>query len=192
MARTSRTHIPAYRREGGSWLIELKLRETRQLFHTLDASPFHEKDLDPAAEAYIDEAVRELGAGKPTKLIVHLPAGEDSQEAQALPEAIAHYFEYRAGRAQAEIRRMLTLGLVNLVIGLAFLFACLSLIDSLADDARFEMITHGLLIIGWVALWRPVEIFLYDWWPIKRRQLRSKAIARMPVEVKFRQPPAAQ
>jgi hypothetical protein len=190
MARTSRTLSPAYRRDGDSWLIELKLRETRQLFHTLDPSPFQEKDLDPAAEAYIDAAVLEIGASKPTKLIVHLPPGEVSPEAKALPEAVAHYFEHRADLARLELRRMLKLGLVNLVIGLAFLFACLSLIDSLADDPRFEMLTHGLLIIGWVALWRPVEIFLYDWWPIKRRQLRSEAIARMPVEVKFRQPPA--
>jgi len=23
------------------------------------------------------------------------------------------------------------------------------------------------VIGGWVALWRPLEIFLYDWWPIR-------------------------
>jgi hypothetical protein len=36
-----------------------------------------------------------------------------------------------------------------------------------------------------VALWRPVEIFLYDWWPILRQQRRFEAIARMPINVKY-------
>ena len=191
MARTSRTRSPAYRLEGDVWLIELNLRDTRQLFHTLDPAPFREKDLDPAAETYIDEAVREIGADRPTKLLIHLPAAETSQEAHDLPEAIAHYFEHRADHAQVELRRLLKRGLASLVIGLAFLFACLSLRNYLADAAGFEVLAEGLLIIGWVALWRPVEIFLYDWWPIRRRQLRSEAIARMPVEVKFGRPQGA-
>jgi len=28
---------------------------------------------------------------------------------------------------------------------------------------------ESLTIVGWVAMWRPVEIFLYDWWPLVRR-----------------------
>jgi hypothetical protein len=50
------------------------------------------------------------------------------------------------------------------------------------------VLREGLLIIGWVALWRPVEIFLYDWWPVLRRQQRCTAIARMPVDVNFDNP----
>jgi len=53
----------AYRREAGQWLIEIRLRELRQLFHHLDPAPFREKDLDPAAEEYIEDAVREIGPG---------------------------------------------------------------------------------------------------------------------------------
>ena len=46
------------------------------------------------------------------------------------------------------------------------------------------MLAEGLLIIGWVGLWRPVEIFLYDWWPIRRRQQHFAALAAMPVDVR--------
>ena len=28
---------------------------------------------------------------------------------------------------------------------------------------------EGFLIAGWVSLWHPVEILLYEWWPISRR-----------------------
>jgi hypothetical protein len=46
-----------------------------------------------------------------------------------------------------------------------------------------SLLSEGLLIIGWVALWRPVESFLYDWWPILRRIRRLDAARRMPVQV---------
>jgi hypothetical protein len=29
------------------------------------------------------------------------------------------------------------------------------------------IIRESLLIGGWVAMWRPMEILLYDWWPIR-------------------------
>src|SRR5690606_23821292 len=109
--------------------------------------------------------------------------------ARTLPEAVAHYFEYRAQQARADLHRLLWRGLASLVIGLAFLFACLWLRRSLAAVGNYGVLPEGLLIIGWVALWRPVEIFLYDWWPIRRQQRRFEAIARMPVEV--RQTPSA-
>lgn len=175
----------AYRREGGDWLIELRLRELRQLFHSLDPSPFHEQDLDPAAAAYIEDAVRELGYRQPMRLRVHLPADQAAMpDVATLPDAVAHYFAYRAGQTRIDLRRLLQRALANLAIGLLFLSACLYTRRSLEASGSYELLAEGLLIIGWVALWRPVEMFLYDWWPLLRRARRFEAVARMPVEVR--------
>ncbi len=177
-------HTASYRLEGGSWLIELKLREVRQMFHHLDPAPFREKDLDPAAEQYIEAAVREIGMERNTKLLIHLPAEAcTSEDARTLPAAIAHYFDYRALQSHVELHRLLRRGLAMLAIGLLFLFACLSLRSVFAGIEGDGMIAEGLLIIGWVALWRPVETFLYDWWPVLRQKRRFEAMARMPVQV---------
>jgi hypothetical protein len=175
----------AYRREGGDWLIELRLREVRQLFHHLDPAPFREKDLDPAAETYIEDAVREIGSGQRARLVIYLPEPERSTEAaRSLPESIAHYFGYRAQQARVELARLMRLALANLAIGLLFLAACLALRRSLMAAGSQDLLAEGLLIIGWVALWRPVEMFLYDWWPLLRRQRRFDSIASMPVEIR--------
>ena len=84
-----RRHLAAYRREGDSYLIEIKLRDLRQLFNTLDPAPFHEKDLDPAAEEYLVSAVREVGANS-SKLVFYVPEDSDSNEVAALAAAIRH------------------------------------------------------------------------------------------------------
>jgi hypothetical protein len=41
---------------------------------------------------------------------------------------------------------------------------------SLAPGPIGRVVEESLLIFGWVANWRPIEIFLYDWWPIVRRR----------------------
>lgn len=185
MSRVLSAGRSVYRREAGEWLVELRLREIRQLFNHLDPAPFREKDLDPAAEAYIEDAVREIGAGQRARLVIHLPEPECSSEAAvSLPESVAYYFGYRAQQTRVELARMMRLAFVNLAIGLLFLAACLALRRSLLAVGAYELLAEGLLIIGWVALWRPVEMFLYDWWPLLRRRRRLESIARMPVDVR--------
>ena len=41
-----------------------------------------------------------------------------------------------------------------------------------------------MVLVGWVANWRPIEIYLYDWWPIRRRAQLYRRIAAAPVIVK--------
>jgi hypothetical protein len=75
----------------------------------------------------------------------------------------------------------------SLAIGIAFLFACAGL-GILAENALpaplGAFLSEGLLIVGWVANWRPIEIFLYDWRPMRRRRDVLAALARM--QVSFR------
>lgn len=175
-----------YRQEGGQHIIDVTLREPRQLFNNLDPAPFHEKDLDANAEQYIIDSLEEIGHANPVRMVVHLPqAVLDTADARSIPAAIANYFDYRALRSSRELTTLLRNGLVSLVIGLVFLAICLgtrSLIHR-AGGAH-DLIAEGLLIMGWVAMWRPIELFLYDWWPIRRRQHRFLRAASLPVELR--------
>jgi len=43
---------------------------------------------------------------------------------------------------------------------------------------------HESIVIGaWVALWRPMEIFLYDWWPILGAARLYDRLSAMRVQV---------
>jgi len=72
-------------------------------------------------------------------------------------------------------------------IGLAFLFVCVVLRQlalATKGGAASEIVAEGLLIVGWVAMWRPLEIFLYEWWPIRRRCQILAKLATIPVTVR--------
>lgn len=46
---------------------------------------------------------------------------------------------------------------------------------------------ESLTIAGWVAMWRPMEIYLYDWWPLRRRGKLFEKLSRIQVEVRKRE-----
>ena len=48
-----------------------------------------------------------------------------------------------------------------------------------------EFLSEGLLIIGWVANWRPAEIFLYDWRPMKRQREILDELANMDIHFRI-------
>jgi hypothetical protein len=40
-----------------------------------------------------------------------------------------------------------------------------------------EIVRESLTIGGWVSMWRPLEIFLYDWWRVRREARLSDRLA---------------
>jgi hypothetical protein len=57
-------------------LIELRVDNLAQLFHTLDPFPFRERDLDKEAEEFIVGWARELAAERTIRIVVHFPETE--------------------------------------------------------------------------------------------------------------------
>ena len=179
-----------YSSENGVGLIEIELESVNQLFNSFDPSPFHLKDLDDDAEAWIVGAARDFPLSAPLKLVLHLPAKEiDRAEAAGPARALASYFGDRLESTRRDLRYLFRTGRIALLIGLAFLAACLALralAQTMLHGPLETLLTEGLLIIGWVAMWRPVEIFLYDWWPLRRMGRVYAKIAAMPVELRAR------
>lgn len=170
--------------------ITVHVSELRRLFNLMDASPFREQDLDPGAEEFIVGWAREAPRGRALGLRIHLDraaAPPPIDEAGALREAIHGYFSHRAKASRARLRQTFRVGRVSLLVGCAFLVAALVLGDLAAGAIPVhhvgELVQQGLVICGWVAMWRPLEIFLYDWWPISGEARLFDRLAAMPVEI---------
>jgi hypothetical protein len=157
---------------GGVEWLDIRVGELNQLFNMIDPAPFRERDIDPNAESYVVEWAQEARADRPLGLVVHLGREPATREAaNLLGEAFHEYFRRRAQAARQRLRRLFRVGRASLAVGLAFLAGAILLggfLSGLIDDERYAWIVEESFVIGgWVALWRPLEIFLYDWWPIR-------------------------
>jgi hypothetical protein len=166
--------------------IELELHEANQLFNSMDPSPFVDKDLDGDAEEFIVNWAQEYSHGEPLSLTIHLEHMPVQDPTALMTEAVHNFFAYRANLNRLEFRRLMTQGQTSLMVGLAFLAGCLAIRNLLLGKITAPwagVVRESLTIAGWVAMWRPVQIYLHDWWPVRRRGRVYAKLSRMPVEV---------
>jgi hypothetical protein len=174
-------------------LIEVRVAELKQLFNSMDASPFRERDLDPEAEAFIVGWAREAPRGATPALLVNLkrapPPPGLADEPGALRDVIREFFMHRAKVTRDRLRQLLRIGRISLLVGLVFLVAAVGLGDFIANAMKGqrlgELLREGLVICGWVAMWRPLEIFLYGWWPIRTEVRLFDRLSVMPVRIAY-------
>jgi len=176
-------------------VLELRVAEVRQLFNAMDPAPFRERDLDPNAVTYIMEWGRETRAGEPLELIVQLsrePVTPDN--AAMLRDAVHTYFRQRAVATRRQLRQLFRVGRISLLIGIAFLAFVIGVGEYLTlridKESYGYLVKESLIIAGWVALWRPLEIFLYDWWPIRAEAKLQDRLSEMNVRLIHEQSPA--
>jgi hypothetical protein len=166
--------------------IELRLRELAQLFNSMDPSPFVDRDLDPAAEEFIVSWARELPAKGEYELVIHLATLPPADRTAGAQDAVQRYFASRAELKQREFRQLMRRGRFSLAVGLLFLAGCLvlsQLVAKLGYRTTGAIIRESLTIGGWVAMWRPLEIYLYDLWPLRDELRLLQRLARMRVEL---------
>jgi hypothetical protein len=170
--------------------IEVFVDKIDQLFNSMDPSPFPEKDLDSDAEEFIVSWAQEFPRRDPVALVVdanQLPADGDAHH--VVEAAVHNYFAYRAKLKRLELRHLLKEGRTSLIIGLIFLGACLftsQLLLRRGQGTLSIIARESLTIAGWVAMWTPIRIFLYDWWPLLRRGRLYEKLSRMRVNVRKR------
>jgi len=175
--------------QGSENLIEIRVNEIAQLFHTLDPFPFREKDLADEAEDYIVGWAREMPGNRPIRIVVHIPDTEPQEKASSdLVEAFSRYFAGRAVVVQRDLNELFRVGRRSLAIGVTLLATCLLLAHFAAgyliEPTIRRLTEESFLILGWVANWRPLEIFLYDWWPLARRRDLYHRLSVATVEAK--------
>ena len=172
----------------GTEIIEVRVAGLQHIFNAIDPAPFHEKDLDPKAEEFIVGQAKHLHRNAQLGLLVHLDQPAQAGEQETLQRAVADFFGRRADGTRLRLSELFRMGRVSALIGAAFLAASLiasrMVEQALADRPLGGLLKESLLIAGWVAMWRPLEIFLYDWWPIKASVRLYDRLRDMPVRVR--------
>jgi hypothetical protein len=176
-----------YRKEQGKILIEIKLSSVMQLFNSFDPAPFHEKELDSAAEHYIVDTVSDFPKKTVLKILIYLPPDiATTERAMKIPAAIHNHFQYKMLVSDRKFRTHFRHGRITLLIGLSFLSIALvarQYVSTLENHIVAQLFADALLIIGWAAMWEPITVLLYELWPIIQMKKTYEKISTMEIEV---------
>ena len=169
-----------------SRVIELELRGMSQFFNSMDPSPLENKDLNDDVEEFIVFSSEEYRPDQALTLRIYLQDWPAEDPTDVVRNSIHNYFAYRANLNRLAFRRLMRRGRTSLLIGLLFLAACLITTKLLLGDLGgtwARIVRESLTIAGWVAMWRPMEIYLYDWWPLRRKSRLYQKLSQMPVQM---------
>jgi hypothetical protein len=151
----------------------------------------------PAGGARLDEDVAEelverlavLPRSSPVQLRVHVTAPESHDAVSAV---IRHHFAKLRERSEYRLMRTLRMGRFSLILGTVVLLVALGL----AETARRMLtggvgivIEAGLTIVGWVALWRPLDLLLFERWQLRRDVALYRRLEQMEIVVDSEGPP---
>jgi hypothetical protein len=169
-----------------SGVLNLYLADSRQLFNSMDPAPFHQRDLDTEAATYIVDWAREVPTGRPLSLVLHLGrAASPDESLEILRKSVHDHFRRRAQATRRQLQQLLRQGRYSLAISLVFLALVIVVGESVASvisrASIVALIQDSLVIGGWVALWHPLNIFLYDWWPIRAEARLFERLSTMDV-----------
>ncbi len=168
--------------------LKLNIVDPMQLFNSMDPAPFHERDLDAQVVDYIVDWAQEVASNAPLGLVVTVQHElAPAYSAGLIRDAVHMSFQRRALAKRRALKRLLREGRISMVIGIAFLALAIFVSDYLggliANKNYAWLLQESVVIGGWVALWHPLNIFLYDWWPIRAEKRLFERLGEMQVQV---------
>lgn len=170
-------------------VIEIHVKSAPQLFDARDPSPFHERDLDNSFVTYLTaRAEEQLARSKPFRIQIDIDERDPHLDEDKIITATRSFFDYQIDLKRLEFSRTLRMARLFLMIGLFTLVICLFVASLLKDiESLFIQTTlrEGVVIFGWVSLWKPLELFLFDWYPIYSHIRLYKKIYTAPMTVVF-------
>jgi hypothetical protein len=169
--------------------IILRIKESKHLFVSTETPPF---GVDGLPISGIDYLVNQLSFQKAltaSTLIIQLPAPLlAATRIHEIQHQILQLCRYKIEQIENEQQETVREGFYALRSGGIFLAGSLFLATlvqrlELLPDLLQEFAVEGLLIVGWVGLWHPIELLIYGLWPYRKEKRIYEHIARMQIEL---------
>lgn len=167
--------------------IEIRIGSLVQLFDALDPAPLRERALDRTVDSFILARAATHRQKDTLRLLLHLPESMQAH-ATSVTDAIHEHFHRAHAQGERNFRRRLRIGGRTLAVALGVLAASLglrSLLSEVEGQTLVQGIGEGLLILGWVAMWRPIEILLFEHWESHLDHAILERLASIPIEFVF-------
>ncbi len=167
--------------------VTITLESAEELFTAPEAEPLAGRFETHSGMDRLLDHLTPAATRAPFTVVVEVP-GADAHLRSRLQPAIAGYVAHRVADLRAAKRRIERRGYTELALGLVFLAACLLLSSAaVAVPAGPEwlgfVVAEGLVIVGWIVLWHPVDMLLFERWPLRREIRLLEAIAAADLRV---------
>lgn len=181
--------LERYKHENDFTIIEVGVKNSRQLFNERDPAPFRERDLDSQFVVYLVSAVEEFSLH--TKIKIRILSSDEAdlalENSLMIGDAVRSYFRYESELTRSKQLKRNRSARYFFLIGVVVLIICSGLAQWIESapltPAIIKIGSGGFVILGWVAMWHPIEALLYDWWPIREQRQYFDKIALMDIEV---------
>ncbi len=151
--------------------IAVHLDDISHLFNAPEFDPFADRPVYTTGLESAANQIKMTSRRSRHRLVFYLPDEKITPDLEAtVRRALDHYCVYKLEEARREVKLLRWEGFEALETGLIFMSICLfislyiSKVQGMAEYLR-NFISEGLSIVGWVSMWKPIDIFLYQWWP---------------------------
>lgn len=167
--------------------IVIELDRVEDLFNAPSVDPFSGRfEQQSGIERLLEELrLRPRKSEPKVRLVIRAPTAVTSEQVQA---AVRGYCASTASERRSELQRVRRSGRQVLIFGLAILAGCLLLSAGVkASQVLPEFVRglfgEGLVIAGWVSLWRPLEFLIFDPIPLRSDIRLYEQAGRTDIEV---------
>lgn len=163
--------------------IQVRVLTVYELFNPVDPSPMEQRALDTEVADWIEEWAEELEDRGPVTLEVYVADDSAAGREEPATAGLRGHFQYREWQLDRQLRRLLREGRISLLIGVIAMsaFTAASRLIGESDYTLVQIAHDGLSVLGWVAMWKPLNIFLYEWWPVRRERRACQRLAEATV-----------
>jgi hypothetical protein len=163
--------------------IQVRVASVENIFNPMDPTPLEERSLNQEVADWIEEWAEDLDKDEPITLEILVADNRLSGREDAIVAGIHNHFEYREWQSGRQLSKLWREGRISLVIGIAAIASLNGAARIIGDTKNpfLEVLHEGLLVVGWVSMWKPMETFLYEWWPIRRERRACRRLAEAEV-----------
>ncbi len=159
----NREILERYRRdEKGQLIIDISAAKVADLYDDFDKhAPYIKKELDYDLVEYLIDSARELGR-EPFSINFSFSETLSEDLTQRLCKSIRNYFSYLLQSSRREALSIVRTSCILVALGLAMLgiITYFRLSYNVEDSIFKGVLSEGLVIAAWVAVWEGIEAFL--------------------------------
>jgi hypothetical protein len=175
--------------------IALHLDQIGKFFSIPDPDPLAGNQIYETGIEFVYDQARASRVKNNLNLILYLPKDQlKNADEKVLKTGIVDYCKFQIYKLQNSLAMQKRQGRRTLWYGITILITCLLLsglgfyLTSIATTpllyALGSFMFNGFMIIGWVSLWTPTSMLLFERWPDIISEITFKRIKEMTIEIR--------